>query len=80
MSHGLLQELNGNVRNRSTIKHGENVMATATKPPIILPLMTYEEFQEYEYKIQLQGYYERGGMIAHEELTSEPRDFWETEH
>ena len=55
-------------------------MATATKPPIILPLMTYEEFQEYEYKIQLQGYYERGGMIAHEELTSEPRDFWETEH
>ena len=63
------------------IQKGYNViMATATKPPILLPLMTYEEFQEYEYQIQLQGYFERGGMVAHGELTSEPIDFGDTLH
>ena len=54
-------------------------MATATKPPIVLPIMTFQEFEEYERKIQLQYFYEKGGMIAHEELTSEPHQF-ETLH
>ena len=55
-------------------------MATKDKPPILLPPMTYEEFQEYEYQLQLQGYFERVGMIAHEELTSEPLEFWDVVH
>ena len=55
-------------------------MATAEKPPILLPLMTFQEFEEYERKIQLQYFYEKGGMIEHEELTSEPFDFGDVAH
>ena len=55
-------------------------MATKDKPPIILPLMTFQEFEEYERKLQLQHYYELGGMIAHEELTSEPLESWDVVH
>ena len=55
-------------------------MASYKKPPIIEPLMTFQEFCEYEKKLLLQGEMERGGMLAHAELTDEPFDLCDTLH
>ena len=55
-------------------------MATKDRPPTLLPLMTFQEFEKMEYELRLQHFYEEGGMIAHEELTSEPADVGETHH
>ena len=55
-------------------------MGSVNKPPVVLPLMTFQEFEELERKLLLQGEMERGGMLAHEELTSEPFDYGDTMH
>ena len=40
----------------------------------------YQEFCRMERLAQFQDYLECVGMLAYAELTSEPRDFGETEH
>ena len=55
-------------------------MASVYKPIILEEPMTFQEFEEYERKLQLQYFYEKGGMIEHEELTSEPFDFGDVAH
>jgi hypothetical protein len=40
----------------------------------------YEDFVKYERRLYFRGYLERVGMVRHEEFSSEPRDFNETEH